>query len=70
MQRQSSVSDSRKGRSESPEVSAPPIDPVCGMALEGSPDELEQAEHDGTTYYFCSPDCREQFQAGPQDFVD
>ena len=43
------------------------IDPVCGMAV--VTDELaEHYEHNGNTYYFCSSDCREQYEASPDDF--
>jgi len=43
------------------------IDPVCGMAV--VTDELaEHYEHNGKTYYFCSSDCREQYEASPLDF--
>jgi YHS domain-containing protein len=43
------------------------IDPVCGMAV--VTDELaEHYEHNGKTYYFCSSDCREQYEASPDDF--
>lgn len=46
------------------------IDPVCGMDLEESAGEdSEAAEYKGTTYYFCSEDCRKQFEANPQQFV-
>ncbi len=46
------------------------IDPVCGMDLEESAGEdSESAEYKGTTYYFCSEDCRKQFEANPQQFV-
>jgi len=68
MQKQSNISDSRKGQSQASDAS-PPIDPVCGMELEGSMDKLEQIEHDGATYYFCSTDCRERFEAAPEDFI-
>jgi putative ABC transport system ATP-binding protein len=42
-------------------------DPVCGMAVErvGSPHFV----HDGQTYFFCSPACREEFVAAPGRFV-
>jgi len=43
------------------------IDPVCGMAV--VTDKLaEHYEHNGKTYYFCSSDCREQYEASPLDF--
>ena len=42
-------------------------DPVCGMAVEreGTP----HYRHDGQTYYFCSPACREEFAASPGRFL-
>ncbi len=42
-------------------------DPVCGMAVEreGSP----HFQHDGATYFFCSPACRDEFVAEPGRFV-
>ena len=41
--------------------------PVCGMAVEreGTPHYW----HDGQTYYFCSPGCREEFAASPNRFL-
>jgi len=42
-------------------------DPVCGMAV-----EREGAPHyrwDGTTSFFCSPACRDEFAAEPQRFA-
>lgn len=44
------------------------IDPVCGMTVEES-DAPEQLDHGGTTYYFCSTDCREEFEANPGDYT-
>jgi YHS domain-containing protein len=29
----------------------------------------EQSEVDGETYYFCSKDCREEFEESPQDYI-
>jgi len=42
-------------------------DPVCGMAVEreGTP----HYRHDGQTYYFCSPACRDEFAASPSRFL-
>lgn len=47
-------------------ASAPPaetaVDPVCGMTVEvGS--EAFRTVSDGTTYYFCSAGCQEEFSA-------
>ena len=44
-------------------------DPVCGMEIEEA-DAVGTAEHGGRTYYFCSEDCREEFQADPGAYVD
>lgn len=44
-------------------------DPVCGMPIE----ELEaagQAEHQGTTYYFCSTACKDRFEESPDDYSE
>lgn len=42
-------------------------DPVCGMRVE--PSRAPELEHAGRTYAFCSPSCRQQFAATPQDFL-
>lgn len=44
------------------------IDPVCGMDVnENSP---YRAEHEGTTYHFCSEKCLRKFQRDPGEFTD
>jgi len=46
----------------------PATDPVCGMKVE----ELDAAattEREGTTYYFCSVDCKEEFESDPESYV-
>jgi len=43
-------------------------DPVCGMTIEDT-DAAATADHDGTTYYFCSQDCADEFTANPEDYV-
>jgi xanthine dehydrogenase accessory factor len=40
------------------------VDPVCGMTVTVGPGAC-RAEHEGTTYYFCRPACRRQFEADP-----
>jgi Cu+-exporting ATPase len=45
------------------------IDPVCGMRID-SDEAAAVAEHDGTTYYFCSQVCQEAFVADPNAYVD
>lgn len=35
-------------------------DPVCGMSVEQTPN-APQSTHEGSTYYFRSPGCKEKF---------
>jgi xanthine dehydrogenase accessory factor len=53
-------------------AAAPPaeaLDPVCGMtvSVEGA---AATAEHEGVTYYFCSPHCRTAFLAEPAHYLE
>ncbi len=64
---QKTSASSSKAQQSNPESAM--FDPVCGMDLSGSSDEIEQAKHKGTSYYFCSQECREKFEAAPDDFV-
>jgi Cu+-exporting ATPase len=43
-------------------------DPVCGMELTYETAQA-RSEHDGQTYYFCSLDCKEQFDKNPEKYV-
>ena len=43
-------------------------DPVCGMKVDPHAAK-HKAAHAGTTYYFCSAKCREQFEADPVRYV-
>jgi len=43
-------------------------DPVCGMMVEPQT-AVASAEHDGKTYYFCSMDCKEEFEEDPESYV-
>ena len=43
-------------------------DPVCSMKIEQE-DAVGSAEHEGTTYYFCSEDCKEEFEADPSGYA-
>jgi Cu+-exporting ATPase len=50
---------------------APPstaIDPVCGMTIDTA-SAAATATHEGKTYYFCHPHCKQRFQANPQQFL-
>jgi YHS domain-containing protein len=42
-------------------------DPVCGSTVATS--TAKPSVHDGVVYYFCSRDCREQFEAAPHIYV-
>jgi len=46
-------------------------DPVCGMDVDIA--KADQAgnsvTHEGKTYYFCMPECREKFEKDPEKFV-
>jgi Cu+-exporting ATPase len=44
------------------------IDPVCGMSID--PDNaFATIEHDGVTYYFCSPGCAAAFKEDPHKYA-
>ena len=45
------------------------LDPVCGMTVvvEGA---QETAVHEGVTYYFCNPGCRQRFEADPARYLE
>jgi Cu+-exporting ATPase len=44
------------------------IDPVCGMEVDEKTTR-ERATYEGQTYFFCSNDCRDEFQASPEDYI-
>jgi Cu+-exporting ATPase len=44
------------------------IDPVCGMEVDERTTK-DKAMHEGKTYYFCSPDCKDEFEASPEDYI-
>jgi len=43
------------------------VDPVCGKTVRT--DKAKSAVHDGTVYYFCSPEHREVFEAAPHLYL-
>jgi len=43
-------------------------DVVCGMPVEKTETEYT-TEHDGSTYYFCSDECKEKFDAAPHSYL-
>jgi Cu+-exporting ATPase len=44
-------------------------DPVCGMDVVPGDAAGGSAEHNGETYWFCSPRCREKFVADPARYI-
>ncbi len=42
------------------------VDPVCGKTV--STETAKPSVHDGHVYYFCSRDCRERFEAAPEQY--
>jgi len=45
------------------------VDPVCGMTVDAE-SAAGTVEHNGTTYYFCSPVCVDRFKASPDAFLN
>jgi len=53
--------------------------PVCGRGIEArNPTETDyedeafapaEAEYDGETYRFCSEDCKQRFEASPEEYA-
>jgi Cu+-exporting ATPase len=48
------------------------LDPVCGMTvdMEDAGSRHLTAEHEGTTYYFCSRGCKLDFEEDPGTYLD
>jgi YHS domain-containing protein len=44
-------------------------DPVCGMRVDEKKAEV-QAQFAGRKYFFCSEDCRKEFEADPGEYVE
>ncbi len=44
-------------------------DPVCGMSIDPA-GAASSIEHDGTTYYFCSPGCAAAFEKDPRAYAE
>lgn len=45
------------------------IDPVCGMEVDPA-HAAGYSEYEDKVYYFCSNDCKKQFDSGPTNFAD
>ena len=57
------------GQSYLPRAGTAVKDPVCGMDVVPGEAAGGSAAHSGTTYWFCSPRCREKFTAEPERYV-
>lgn len=44
------------------------IDPVCGMEVDEDT-AVYVTEYNGTTYYFCSPGCKADFDTEPEAYL-
>ena len=44
------------------------IDPVCGMEVDERKAK-ETVTEQGQTFYFCSKDCKEEFEADPEEYM-
>lgn len=44
-------------------------DPICGMTIEQS-DAVGTSDYEGKRYYFCSEDCKVEFDENPEDYAD
>jgi YHS domain-containing protein len=44
------------------------IDPVCGMEVDEK-NAKQRSTYQGQTYFFCSRDCKEEFDEAPQDYA-
>ncbi len=43
------------------------VDPVCGKTVNTA--AAKSSVHEGSVYYFCSRECREVFEAAPEQYV-
>lgn len=44
------------------------VDPVCGMEVAEDPDGYNTT-YQGETFYFCSQECKDAFEANPSMYV-
>ena len=63
------VASESRAASEGPRWIPPAedVDPVCGKTV--STEKAKPSVHDGSVDYFCSRDCRERFEAAPEQYV-
>ena len=70
MEKSSSAPSKQSQSSSQSSSSLEATDPVCGMQVDTQDPDTERTSRGGKTYYFCSAECREQFEASPDDFED
>ncbi len=68
MERQPSDPSKKKESTSSAESAQWEVDPVCGMDVDTTDPETEQSQRNVKSYYFCSSDCRQQFEASPSEY--
>jgi P-type Cu+ transporter len=44
------------------------VDPVCGMELDEEDAEVT-SQYKGQEFYFCSAECKQQFDQNPEQFA-
>jgi YHS domain-containing protein len=52
-----------------PQTGSRQFDPVCGMDVDPEATTVERIDRKGVSYYFCSADCRRQFEASPEEYT-
>ena len=57
-----------QGSQENRIVDVSAKDPVCGMAVDPA-QPRGKAEHEGQSYYFCSPGCMHKFVSSPEKYL-
>jgi Cu+-exporting ATPase len=45
------------------------LDPVCGMEVNPA-SATAQSEYGGVSFYFCSKECKQKFDAEPERYID
>lgn len=50
------------------ETTTTAIDPVCGMTVDPAT-ARRTSEYQGTTFYFCSPGCKQGCDADPSSYI-
>lgn len=45
------------------------FDRVCGMDVDPNSTTVERIDRKGVSYYFCSADCRRQFESSPEEYA-